>query len=153
MRANVFSIWSSCHLAEEEVGSVEQEGGVTLICHYGLSNPGQYKSVLYPYLVGQKPGATFICHCHSSWSCCEDSKLTLTLISTQFLISTNLVSTEFKLDVRIVVDNIRICEKSISWSNNGAVGFQPPEKLKMSLTCTRLNVSNPVIVREQLVDS
>ena len=105
VRANVFSIWSSCHLAEEEVGSVEQEGGVTLICHYGLSNPGQYKSVLYPYLVGQKPGVTFICH--SSWSCCEDSKLTLTLISTQFLISAHLVSTEFKLDVRIISGYVR----------------------------------------------
>ena len=60
------------HLEEEEVGSVEQEGGVTLICHWApnLSKPGQYKFVLYPYLVGQKPGATFICHCHSSWSCC-----------------------------------------------------------------------------------
>ena len=71
---------------------------------------------------------------------------------TQFMISAHLVSTEFKLDVRIVVDTIQICEKSISWSNNGAVGFKPPEKLKMSLNCTRLNVSNPVIVREQLVE-
>ena len=79
VRANVFSIWGSCHLEEEEVGSVEQEGGVTLICHWppNLSKPGQYKFVLYPYLVGQKPGATFICHCHPSWCCSLDSKLTL----------------------------------------------------------------------------
>ena len=61
VRVNVFSIWTSCHMAEEEVGSVEQKAGVTLICHYvqegPLSNPGQYKSVLYPYLAvsGAKP--------------------------------------------------------------------------------------------------
>ena len=78
VRANVFSIWTSCHLVEEEVGSVEQEPGVTLICHYARDNPIQSRaievrivSVLNPCCirtVRQKPEVTFICNFFLSFS-------------------------------------------------------------------------------------